>query len=98
MSDTLLMLLPGAMYFWILFIGQGPMQEILQDRESRVLARILACPVTPGQYVLAKMVRCFALCGLSIILLLVASAMLFGIRWGNPVKLALVVPAWAVSM
>ena len=59
MSDFLLILLPGAMYFWILFIGQGPMQEVLQEKESRVLPRILACPVTAGQYVLSKMLRCF---------------------------------------
>lgn len=98
MSDVLLFLLPGAMYFWILFVGQSPMQEVLQDRESRVLSRILACPVTPGQYVLAKMCRCFALCSLAIVLLMVASALLFGIHWGNPFKLAAVIAAWATSM
>ena len=98
MSDMLLLLLPGAMYFWVLFIGQGPMQEVLQDGESRVLSRILACPVTAGQYVLAKMGRCFALCALAIILLMVAGALLFAIHWGNPLKLAAVIVAWAASM
>lgn len=98
MSDILLLLLPGAMYFWILFIGQSPMQEVLQDRESRVLSRILACPVTTGQYVAAKMCRCFALCALAIILLMIVSAFLFGIQWGNPFKLIVVIAAWAASM
>jgi len=98
MSDFLLILLPGAMYFWILFIGQEPMQEILQDKESRILGRILACPVTPGQYIAAKMVRCFALCSVTVILLMVVSGLLFGIHWGNPLKLAAVVAAWAASM
>jgi ABC-2 type transport system permease protein len=98
MSDFLLILLPGAMYFWILFIGQGPMQEVLQEQESRVLPRILACPVTSGQYVLSKMLRCLTLCGLATVLLMVASALLLGIKWGNPLALALVVAAWAGSM
>jgi ABC-2 type transport system permease protein len=98
MSDILLILLPGAMYFWVLFIGQGPLQEILQEKESQVLPRILACPVTPSQYVLSKMLRCFVLCGIALVLLMVASALMFGIRWGNPLKLALVVAAWAFSM
>jgi ABC-type multidrug transport system permease subunit len=98
MSDVLMILLPGAMYFWILFIGQGPMQEVLQEQESRVLPRILACPVTPGQYVLSKMLRCFVLCGLAAILLLVSSALLFGVKWGNPLGLVATVTAWAASM
>jgi ABC-2 type transport system permease protein len=98
MSDILLILLPGAMYFWILFIGQWPLQEVLQEKESRILPRILSCPVTPGQYVLAKLLRCFVLCSLAAVLLLISSALLFGIKWGNPLKLALVVAAWAGSM
>ena len=86
------------MYFWILFIGQGPLQEVLQEKDSRVLPRILACPVTPGQYVLSKMLRCFLLCSLAAILLLVSSALMFGVKWGNPLKLAAAVAAWAGSM
>jgi ABC-type multidrug transport system permease subunit len=98
MSDFLLILLPGAMYFWLLFIAQVPMQEVLQENENLILPRILACPVTPGQYVLSKMLRCFALCCLAVLLLLGATALLFGIRWGNPLMLAAVVGAWAASM
>lgn len=98
MSDLLLILLPGAMYFWILFIGQGPLQEILQEKEALILPRLLACPVTPRQYVAAKMLRCFVLCSLAAVLLITASGLLFGIKWGNPLGLALVVLTWAWSM
>jgi ABC-2 type transport system permease protein len=98
MSEILLILLPGAMYFWTLFIGQGPFQEVLQEKESRISARILASPVTPGQYVLAKMLTCFILCGLATIFLIVTSALLFGIRWGNLLALAAAVLVWAGSM
>jgi len=52
----------------------------------------------PGQYVLSKLLRCFLLCSLAAVLLLVSSALLFGINWGNPLKLAIVVAAWAGSM
>ena len=98
MSDTILVLLPGAMYFWILFVGQGPLQEVVQEQESRVLERILACPVTPGQYILSKMLRCFTLCSLATILLLIVSGLLFAIHWGNPLKLVLVILLWSGSM
>lgn len=98
MSEYLLLLLPGAMYFWILFIGQAPMQEILQEKERRILPRILACPVTLEQYVCAKMLRCFVLCSLTTVLLLITSALLFGIKWGPAPKLAVVVIIWSGSM
>src|SRR3974377_1987289 len=98
MSDVLLILLPGAMYFWILFIGQSPFQEIVQEQESRILSRVLACPVTPGQYVLSKIMRCFMFCSLAGVLLLITSGLLFGIRWGNPLKLLLVILFWSGSM
>jgi ABC-2 type transport system permease protein len=98
MSDLVLMLLPGAMYFWVLFIGQGPLQEILQEKQTLILPRLLASPVTPGQYVLAKMLRCLVLCILALILLLICSTWMFGIKWGNPFKLAGVVAIWSVSM
>jgi ABC-2 type transport system permease protein len=98
MNDIILMLLPGAMYFWVLFIGQGPLQEILQEKQNLILPRLLASPVTPGQYVVAKMLRCMVLCSLALILLLICSNLIFGIKWGNPFKLAGVVAMWAVSM
>src|SRR5690349_8358070 len=98
MSDLLLLLLPGSMYFWVLFVGQGSLQEVVQEQESRILTRVLACPVTTGQYVLSKMLRCFTLCSVVIVLLLVTSGLLFGIRWGHPLKLVPVILLWSGSM
>jgi ABC-2 type transport system permease protein len=98
MKEALLILLPGAMYFWVLFIGQGPMQEILYDKETHILPRILACPVTITQFVLSKMLRCFVLCGLTLTMLLIFSSVLFGIKWGHPLKVAAVLVLSAASM
>ena len=98
MSEFLLILLPGMMYFWVLFIGQGPMQEVLQDKDNHILPRILASPVTVHQFVLSKMLRCFFLCSLALVLLVLLSALLFGIHWGNPPILAMVIAACALSM
>jgi len=98
MNEFLLILLPGMMYFWVLFIGQGPMQEVLQDKDNHILPRILASPVTLRQFVFSKMLRCFLLCSLALLLLVLLSALLFGMRWGNPAVLALVIAACALSM
>ena len=98
MNEFLLTLLPGTMYFWVLFIGQSPMQEVLQDKDNHILPRILAAPVTLPQFVLSKMLRCFLLCGLALLLLVLMSALLFGIHWGNPLVMAVVIAACALSM
>jgi len=98
MSDLLLVLLPGSMFFWVLFIGQSPLQEILYDAHASILARVLSCPVTATQFVLAKMVRSFVLCAVSLVSLILLTWGLFGIRWGNPLVLAVVTFVCAASM
>ena len=98
MSEVFSMLLPGMMYFWVLFVGQGPLQEVLYEQETHTLARILAAPVTLRQFVLSKLIRCFLLCGLIQMLLLLLSALLFGVHWGNPGLVAAAIAASAFSM
>jgi ABC-2 type transport system permease protein len=98
MNEIFEVLLPGMMYFWVQFVGQGPMQEVLQEKETHTLARILAAPVTVSQYVLAKLVRCFLLCFVIQMLLLLLTSLLFGIHWGNALPLSITVAASALSM
>ena len=98
MNEVFAYLLPGMMYFWVMFIGQGPLQEILQEKETHVLPRILAAPVTLSQFLIAKMARCFFLCGIVMLLLILLSAVLFNLRWGNLFLLLLMIGACAWSM
>ncbi len=97
-KDIFVFLFPGIMYFWVFFIGQGPMQEILNERDSRTLDRLLASPVSMIQFLLSKMVRCFLLCGSIQMVLLLASSFLVGVRWGDLSLLALVIAACALSV
>lgn len=69
MSEVLVFVLPGMMFLWVMFLGQGPLQEVLHEKETHILPRILASPVTITQLILAKMVRCFLLCGLVLLAL-----------------------------
>lgn len=96
-KDIFVYLFPGIMYFWVFFIGQGPMQEILSERDAHTLERLLASPVSLVQFLLSKMIRCFLLCGVVQTLLLLASALLAGVRWGDPFVLAPVILACALS-
>ncbi len=98
MSEVLPFVLPGMMFFWVMFLGQGPLQEVIHEKESRILPRILASPVTSSQFILAKIVRCFLLCGLVLLALMVVTAMLFGLHWGNPLRMAGAVVACAFAI
>jgi len=86
------------MYLWILFIGQGPFQEVLSEKAAHTLSRLLASPVTLRQFLLSKMIRCFLLCVIVQSALLLLSGLAFGMRWGNPAILAVAVVMSAWSM
>ena len=103
MKEVYLFMFPGLMYFWVFFIAQDATREILHERDTRILQRILSSPVTLFQVLLfqvllAKMIRCGLLCGAIQGLLLVASAWLFGIEWGNPYLLVAVVMVVALPL
>ncbi len=99
MNEVFIAIFPGMMYFWLFFIGQGPMQEILYEKERHTLQRLLAATVTIPQYLLSKMAHCFLLCGLIQSLLVLICLALFCIKWGNPFFLGVVVlsGAWSVA-
>jgi ABC-2 type transport system permease protein len=98
MNNVIAFVLPGIMYFWVLFVGQGPMQEVIFDKEGNILPRILASPVTLPQFIMAKMLRCFIICTLAMILLIGFSRVVFGVMWGNPLLLAVAIAACGISM
>ena len=98
MSEVLPFVLPGMMFFWVMFLGQGPLQEVLHEKETHILPRILASPVTITQFILAKLLRCFLLCGFVLLLLALATRLLFGVHWGNPLKLGAVAAACAFAI
>lgn len=98
MKDVFVYMFPGIVYFWLFFIAQGPMQEILNEQEHRTLQRMLAAPVSVLEFLLSKVIRCFLLCAVIQGLLLVVSAVLFGVRWGSPLLLAPAVLACSLSV
>jgi ABC-2 type transport system permease protein len=98
LQEVYLFMFPGLMYFWVFFIAQDATREILHERDTHILQRILSSPVTLFQVLLAKMIRCGLLCGAIQGLLLVASAWLFGIEWGNPYLLVAVVMVVALPL
>lgn len=98
MNEVFEAIFPGMMFFWVLFVGQTPMQEVINEKEIRTLERILATPATVSQFVLSKLLRAFILCAAIQGILIAISAWGFGIHWGNPAFLSLVIVANAMGM
>jgi ABC-2 type transport system permease protein len=98
MKDMLVSIMPGMMYFWVLFVAQIPLQEILHERESRLLPRLLASPVRPIEYLASKLLRSCILSSLALALLLICTALLFKVHWGSFARVTLTVAAWSLSM
>ena len=98
MSEVLPYVLPGMMFFWVMFMGQGPLQEVTHEKETHILPRILASPVTIAQFVVAKLLRCYLLCGVVLLALEGLTRLLFGMHWGNPFKVLAVTAACALAI
>ncbi len=83
-TEVFIYVFPGMMFFWLFFIGQSPMQEIVTEKDNNTLHRILSTPVTLNQFLISKLIRCFCLCFIIQVLLIVVSWLIFGVSWGNP--------------
>jgi ABC-2 type transport system permease protein len=85
--NFLALIMPGSILIGLLFISEITMRDILRERETGTLARIVAGPV-PGEHAIAgKMLSSFAITFAACALLIAVGRLGFGIAWGSPLKL-----------
>ena len=77
-------LFPGMMVMWVFFIGQTAVADLYVERDKKTLMRLAGTPVTILLIVLSKFAYCFALCLLVEFVLVLVTTFLFGVDWGNP--------------
>ncbi len=90
MKEVFAFVFPSMMIMWIFFIAQNAMADIYEEKNRKTLVRLLASTATVNQILVSKMLRCFLLCLISESTLIIASWLVFGMSWGNPVYLFLV--------
>ena len=79
--------------FFLFFTAQfGPL-SLLTERHQGTLARLVAAPIHPGSIVLGKALGSFLLGIVATSVLVVASTLLLGARWGDPLGVGLLVLA-----
>ena len=87
----------GVAIFFLFFTAQFGVNGLLEERHAGTLSRLLAAPIPKWSIVLGKAITAFALGLVSMLVLVVATSLLFGADWGNPGGVALLVVAGTAS-
>jgi ABC-2 type transport system permease protein len=87
----------GMAVFFLFFTAQFGVISLLAERRDGTLARLLAAPISPGSIVTAKALSTFVLGTVSMAVLVIASTLLLGADWGDPVLVGALVVAGVVS-
>lgn len=90
MSSTTLYAASMAIFF-LFFTAQFGVLSLLTERRIGTLPRLVAAPIGPWAIVLGKAIGSFALGIVAMTVLVLASTVLLGADWGNPVGVALLV-------
>jgi ABC-type transport system involved in multi-copper enzyme maturation permease subunit len=87
----------GMLIFFVFFGAANAAQMIIHEQEEGTLARLFSTPTTLSVILGGKFTFIFALLIVQSVVLLVISALAFGINWGNPLSVTMVVAGLVVS-
>jgi ABC-2 type transport system permease protein len=95
--DVLAFFAPGmAMLFLMYTVTQGG-RSILAERQDGTLARLLATPTSTGQVLGGKVLGIFLTGVAQVGVLVAASSLLFGLKWGDPAAVVVLILAVAAA-
>ncbi|MGD0240262.1 MAG: ABC transporter permease [Streptosporangiaceae bacterium] len=95
--DTKSFFAAGMAVFFLFFTVQFGVTSLLEERSDGTLARLLAAPVSRASILGGKLLTSFALGVISMAVLVVATSLLFGADWGNPLGVAVLIVAAIAS-
>jgi ABC-2 type transport system permease protein len=75
--------------FYAFFTGASTAQTILQEDEEGTLARLFTTPTPQATILGGKFIAVFVTLVVQIIVLMILSSLIFGIRWGQPLAVGL---------
>ena len=83
--------------FFLLFTVQFGVSSLIDERGEGTLARLLAAPVPPWAILVGKLLTSVVLGIVSLTVLMVASALMLGADWGDPLGVGLLVVAGVLA-
>jgi ABC-2 type transport system permease protein len=90
-------IMAGQVIFFTFFTGAYTAETIIREDEEGTLARLFTTPTPQALILGGKFVAVFLTIAVQAVVLMVATAIIFGIRWGHPFALALVTIGMVVS-
>lgn len=87
----------GMAVFFLFFTVSFGVTSLLEERREGTMARLLAAPISRGSVVGAKAIVSVALGIVSMVVLVVASTLLLGAEWGDPLGVALLIVSGVIS-
>jgi ABC-2 type transport system permease protein len=82
-------IMAGMLVFFVFFMGANGAQSIIREHEEGTLARLFTTPTSVSLILAGKFAGVFITLVIQTLVLLAASALLFGISWGQPLAVAL---------
>ena len=87
----------GLGIFFLFFTVQFGVNSLLEERHDGTLSRLMVAPMRRSAIIVGKALMSFVLGFVSMVVLIIATTLLFGAEWGNPVGVLLLVVAAIIS-
>jgi ABC-2 type transport system permease protein len=87
----------GMAVFFLFFTVQLGISSLLEERRDGTLARLLAAPVRRGSILAAKTLTSIVIGVVSMSVLVLATSLLLGAEWGDPVGVAVLVTSGVLA-
>ena len=83
-------IMAGMLVFFVFFMGANGAESIIREDEQGTLARLFTTPTSLAAILGGKFAGVVVSLCIQVVLLLLASSLLFGIQWGQPATVILV--------
>ena len=87
----------GMAIFFLFFTVSFGVSGILEERRIGTMDRLLAAPISPTSIIMGKALTSFVLGITSMTVLVIASSLMFGAEWGNPIGVGMLIVAATIS-
>jgi ABC-2 type transport system permease protein len=82
---------------FVFFAAQFGVLSLLAERRNGTLARMLAAPIAPATILLGKVIVSLVVAAISMTVIVVATSLLLGADWGDPLAVAALIAAAALA-
>jgi ABC-2 type transport system permease protein len=95
-TSILALIMAGMMVFYVFFTGAASAQSILLEEEAGTLPRLFTTPTRQSTILGGKFISTFMLLAVQVVVLVIISGLLFGVDWGEPLLVAIVIVALVI--